>query len=147
MTKSSRHTPRARSPPSSGGCSRCRGLTQSFDRGCCRRYTVGDTYTALDADSANELLEGEIEKLQTEVRAAACTLIGLGGGMSCEFADCTDPTPDPPFQGCLFATASHSARAPQMEKQEKELSTIVETQSELKTHLYAKFGKSINLEE
>jgi len=34
-----------------------------------------------------------------------------------------------------------------MEKEQEELNTIQETQSELKTHLYAKFGKSINLEE
>jgi len=34
-----------------------------------------------------------------------------------------------------------------LEKQEEDMSVVQETMGELKTHLYAKFGKSINLEE
>merc|ERR1712097_96974 len=64
------------------------------------KFAVGDTYSCLDADSANEKLEEEIEELQKL-----------------------------------------------LEKQEEDMNLVVETMSELKTALYAKFGKSINLEE
>merc|ERR1712100_101420 len=33
----------------------------------------------------------------------------------------------------------------QLEKQEKDMEVVVDTMGELKTHLYAKFGKAINL--
>lgn len=115
-----------------------------------RRYTVGDTFTSLDSDTANELLDGEIEKLQQEVRflVATCSL----GPRRDILANCSvDPTPDPAVSAfllhCPVAESDWCLAAAQMEKQEEELNKILETQSELKTHLYAKFGKSINLEE
>merc|ERR1711907_433388 len=64
------------------------------------KFAVGDTYSCLDADSANEKLEEEIEELQKL-----------------------------------------------LEKQEADMALVEETMGELKTQLYAKFGKSINLEE
>ena len=111
---------------------------------------MGDTFTSLDSDTANELLDGEIEKLQQEVRflVATCFL----GPRRDALANCSvDPTPDPAVSAfllhCLAAKSDWRLAAAQMEKQEEELNKILETQSELKTHLYAKFGKSINLEE
>merc|ERR1712070_831707 len=64
------------------------------------RYMVGETYSEFDADTANEMLEAEIEKAQKK-----------------------------------------------MESQEEQLTKIVEQMDDLKVHLKAKFGKSINLEE
>merc|ERR1711998_281195 len=64
------------------------------------RYQVGETFSSFDADTANEMLEAEIEKFQKK-----------------------------------------------LEKQEEDLAKVGDEMSDLKTHLKAKFGKSINLEE
>merc|ERR1711988_603182 len=64
------------------------------------KYAVGDTFSCFDTDSAGEMLEEEMAKMQKELEA-----------------------------------------------QEAAMGGIEEEMKELKVTLYAKFGKSINLEE